>query len=92
MMKHIIVQESNDVKPVAYQAFGSAIIVRLPIAVRVAIEFNDEVDCVAIKVGDERLNDMLAAEFNSAELAVAEAVPQNLLGRCGLVTHGAGSL
>jgi hypothetical protein len=57
------------------------------ITVNESVDFNDQPRGMAIKVDDEPVDDLLAAEMKSAELIPAEALPEYpFLGR-RLPTH-----
>ena len=68
-------------------AVGAEVLLALPVVgllvgmlVDLSVHFDDQAGFMAEKVGDERPDGVLAAEFESAQLAVAQVFPEVLFG------------
>jgi hypothetical protein len=78
------------VQSAAHQPLCAFRVILLLLGVRISVEFHDKLNLCAEEVGDKQRPRRLAAKFESAELAVAQAAPDLRLGGGGILAHRAG--
>lgn len=85
---NVAVAKSNHANPARFEPCGARRVVcgLIRVGVRVAVYFDGEFGGGAVKVGDETVTDVLAADFES-ELVVSHASPNFALGGCERVAH-----
>jgi hypothetical protein len=87
MPVNVVVDEANHAKSVSRQSLCSCRIVNHSFCMRIAVDLDDQTHFVTEKIRDERRPRVLPAEFESAELSVADALPEFLFGRRGFMAH-----
>lgn len=58
----------------------------------VSVDLDNQTKCVAVEVGDETIDRLLAPEMQTYELIATQALPEHALGRRPAATHVARSL
>jgi hypothetical protein len=84
---NIVVEESNNVETIAFDVDRSRRIVPVVSIVRPAVEFNDKFNGRAEEIRDEGTKGLLSSKFETVQASIAQAVPQLLFRRCGIVAH-----
>jgi hypothetical protein len=91
MPEHIVVHEPNHVTPAPLNPLRASLVIRCPVAMRRAIEFDHERYFVAIEVGDVPREPVLPSKLQSIELPITDELPQFLFRWGGVVAHRAGA-
>jgi hypothetical protein len=91
IFEHVGIEKSNHTATVAFDPHSSTGIVHRFFGMRITVQFDDKFDCDAIEIRDVRRHWRLPSEFVSAQLPVAETLPQDRFRGGRFVAHRAGA-
>ncbi len=84
VLHDLVVPETDDAVAERFERGGALLVVFHSIGMLAAVDLDDQLLLQAEEIDDVRADGLLAAEFVACELAVAQGVPEELLG-VGLV-------